>query len=237
VTNPCARGKRRRNVARAHGALRDKPQLMAKKGRKDKARKQAARAPANAPATPDAEPRASDQPERVSAEDAMSSSISLPPSSAPSAEPAPRNRLASNLFIALFLAYQLLMPLRYYLGGRGYDERFSWRMFSTLRMQECKVHVEERAGDEPRAVDLDKALQIAWIGMLERYRRPVVDKLLARRCAQEGVSEVRYERSCIDTDGSALPKTTVVRACASGKLAVNEGTQASALPDAHGATR
>ena len=217
---------------------------MAKKGRKDKARKQAARALHEQDSHASESRNAADQPERVSADRSEPSVATMPASSASDRARSSEtttlpiaNRLASNVFIALFLAYQLLMPLRYYLGGRGYDERFSWRMFSTLRMQECKVHVEERVGDEPRAVDLDKALQIAWIGMLERYRRPVVDKLLARRCAEEGVSEVRYERSCIDTDGSALPKTTVVRACASGKLEVNEGTRERAHQAAHGAAR
>src|SRR5690242_15394556 len=104
---------------------------MAKKGRKDKARK-SQRDSESAPARPEASSpqpgaAAADQPERVPA------AQSAAPSDA--GEDTPRNRLWSNVFIALFLAYQLAMPLRYYLGGRGYDERFSWRMFSTLRMQ------------------------------------------------------------------------------------------------------
>lgn len=151
------------------------------------------------------------------------------------AEP-PAIRGWSNALIAAFLLLQLALPLRYYLGGGGYDERFSWRMFSTLRMQQCKVKVRETIGDDTRAVDLQKALQIAWIGMLERYRRPVVDKLLARRCAAEGAREVHYERRCVDTDGSALPTTHVRMDCASGKLAV-EGEQESAVREQAGVER
>jgi hypothetical protein len=194
---------------------------MAKKGRKDKARKSSARAEPASTARPQA--ASHEQAERVPA---APSSPTAP--AQPAGDGVPRNRLWSNVFIALFLAYQLAMPLRYYLGGRGYDERFSWRMFSTLRMQECKVRVEETVAGSERKVDLDKALQIAWNGMLERYRRPVVDKLLARRCLQEHASEVRYERNCVDTDGSALPQTTVVRHCDSGQLDVHEGELAAA---------
>ena len=135
------------------------------------------------------------------------------------AEP-PAKRGWSNVLIAAFLLLQLALPLRYYLGGGGYDERFSWRMFSTLRMRQCKVKVSETIGDDRRSVDLQKALQIAWIGMLERYRRPVVDKLLARRCAAVGARAVHYQRSCVDTDGSKLPTTHVRMDCASGALSV-----------------
>lgn len=188
---------------------------MAKKGRKDKARKGAQRSPAGGGGA---------------AEDRADRAVPL---SEPSAEPAAATDAAvseasgspgpsrwTNAFIVLFLGYQLVMPLRYYLGGRGYDERFSWRMFSTVRMQECRVQVEERVGEQTRAVNLQKAVQIAWINMLERYRRPVVDKLLARRCEEESAREVRYTRTCVDTDGKALPETRVTMDCKSGRFRV-----------------
>jgi hypothetical protein len=153
-----------------------------------------------------------------------------PPPSAPAAplaaEPA-ASRTWSNALIVLFLAFHVVMPLRYYLGGGGYDERFSWRMFSTLRMHKCQVLVEETIGEDTRAVDLQKAVQIAWIGMLERYRRPVVDKLLARRCEQEHARSVRYERKCVDTDGSALPVERVSRDCGSGRSEASAGPRGS----------
>ena len=73
---------------------------------------------------------------------------------------------------------------------------------------------------------LQKEIQVAWIGMLERYRRPVVDKLLERRCAAGKASSVRFNRSCKDTDGSALPDSTVSLDCKSGKLAADDGAAA-----------
>ncbi|MBW2464764.1 MAG: hypothetical protein JRH11_24155, partial [Deltaproteobacteria bacterium] len=39
-----------------------------------------------------------------------------------------------NTLIVAFLAFQLLLPLRYYMGSDEFDERFAWRMFSPIRM-------------------------------------------------------------------------------------------------------
>src|SRR5262245_37769335 len=93
------------------------------------------------------------------------------------------SRRAVNLFILAFLAYQVAMPLRYYLGDRGYDERFSWRMFSTLRLQKCQVHVSEAtehaaAGGASafQEVTVKRDVQAAWVNLLERVRMPVVEK-------------------------------------------------------------
>jgi hypothetical protein len=129
------------------------------------------------------------------------------------------SRALGNALIAAFLLFQIAMPLRYYLGGRGYDERFSWRMFSSVRMQRCDVRVREVLdGDDERAVGLERELQVAWIGMLERYRSQVVDEFLARRCARDGVRRARYERACTDTDGTVLPRMHVALDCATERL-------------------
>jgi hypothetical protein len=129
-----------------------------------------------------------------------------------------RSRALSNAFIALFLLYQVAMPLRYYLGGRGDDERFSWRMFSSVRLQKCEVRVQEIVAGQSREVKLSQAVQIAWIGMLERNRPQAVEKLLRRRCRESGVTETRYTRRCRDTDGSALPPLELRMDCAHGDL-------------------
>jgi hypothetical protein len=142
------------------------------------------------------------------------------PSSAAQAGP---GRAASNAFIAFFLLCQIAMPLRYYLGGRGDDERFSWRMFSSVRMHKCTVRVQEVVAGHAREVDLGHAVQIAWIGMLERNRPQVVTKLLRRRCHERDVTEARYHRSCAGSDGAALPPLELAMSCASGTLASHGG--------------
>jgi hypothetical protein len=131
-----------------------------------------------------------------------------------------RQRRLANLFILAFLAFQVGMPLRYYLGGRGYDERFSWRMFSTLRMQQCEMQVTEASAGSPefKEVQVRGDLQAAWVSLLERVRRPVVEKYLRRRCERQGVVQVAYTRRCTDTDGSALPPQKLQMDCADRQL-------------------
>jgi hypothetical protein len=180
---------------------------MARRARKGKGEKPA-------PPSPQPESPAASREQATTAATDPASVTAAPPAT-PAAASAPASRTASTLLIALFLLYQLLMPLRYYLGGRGYDERFSWRMFSSVRMQQCRVVVSESTKDgDSRDLDLNREVQVAWIGMLERYRPQVVDKLLQRRCAEPDVSEARYVRNCKKTDGSALPELTVTLDCA-----------------------
>lgn len=135
--------------------------------------------------------------------------------------------MLANAFIALFLAYQVAMPLRYYMGGRGLDERFSWRMFSSVRMLECKVEVEEHVGDNgapyKRPVNLKKEIQIAWIGLLERGRSLVVEKLLKRRCNEAGVLKVDYALDCVAPDGTRLPTMSQHMMCSDQLLADGRG--------------
>lgn len=139
------------------------------------------------------------------------------PETTPSRTSSIQRRLA-NLFIAAFLAFQVAMPLRYYLGGRGYDERFSWRMFSSLRLQECDVRVEEISGGRARPVAVQRDVQVAWVKLLERVRMPVVEKYLARRCEGSAVDEVSYTLRCTDTGGASLPARTLRLRCSDRAL-------------------
>lgn len=139
----------------------------------------------------------------------------------------PRARLLANTFIALFLAYQVAMPLRYYMGGRGLDERFSWRMFSSVRMLDCNVdideHVEELGQTRQRDVNLKKEVQVAWIGLLERGRDLVIEKFLRRRCDEEGVVKVDYYLGCVAPDGAKWPAVNRHMMCSDRKLKDGRG--------------
>jgi hypothetical protein len=189
---------------------------MAKKGKRAKRRQDAAASSG----TP--QPAATRAAEVAATEPALAPTTPLSAGTgALAAGATATGRMLANALIVAFLAYQVAMPLRYYLGGRGYDERFSWRMFSTLRMQKCRVQVRETVDGEERPLVLKKEIQVAWIGMLERYRRGVVDKLLQRRCERAAATRVVYTRSCTDTDGSALPDNVVSIDCKSGALRVD----------------
>jgi hypothetical protein len=194
---------------------------MAKRGRKGKGQRTAA--PDAAPAEPVSKPTTVVmEPSAPSADSGIAPALRGGASS-PSAGSNRDSRALASTLIAAFLLFQVAMPLRYYLGGRGYDERFSWRMFSSVRMQRCNVQVRETGADgSDRKLDLERELQVAWIGMLERYRAQVVEELLRKRCAQPGTREVRYTRSCRDTDGSELPKIRATLDCARDVLAMRE---------------
>jgi hypothetical protein len=188
---------------------------MAKRGRKRKAHE-----PVAAAATG---PAAAASAAAVAVEADPAASPADEPSREPAAAPdATRARPVALAFIGLFLLFQIAMPLTYYLGGRGPDERFSWRMFSSVRMQKCSVRVDETAAGEERAVDLDREVQVAWVGMLERYRPAVVEKLLQRRCERAQASEVRFVRRCVETDGSKAPVLTVALDCQAGEFKRSE---------------
>jgi hypothetical protein len=131
--------------------------------------------------------------------------------------PSTAKRRRENWTIAAILAFQIAMPLSYYLSGRAYDERFSWRMFSTLRLRDCKVQVTEHlAGARSRNVNIERDVHVAWLRLLERARSAVIDAYLERRCQTEGVTSVDFVCHCKDTDGATLPPMERSLSCGEG---------------------
>lgn len=116
------------------------------------------------------------------------------------------------------LLVQALIPLRYYLGDDAYDERFSWRMFSAVRMQQCDIAASETTHGVTRPVRLIETIHVAWINTLRRNREAVMERYLEWRCEQDGVSRARLENECRTPDGREVP--TIVREieCASGEI-------------------
>lgn len=123
-------------------------------------------------------------------------------SSEPPSSETPVARTRQNLFIGAVLLLQILVPLSYYVSGRSYDERFSWRMFSTLRLRDCKVEVIEQPG--ARQVHIERDVHIAWLRLLERMRTGVVEAYLRRRCQNSDAQRVDFVCTCKDTDGRSL---------------------------------
>jgi hypothetical protein len=132
--------------------------------------------------------------------------------------PSTAKRRRENWTIAAILAFQIAMPLSYYLSGRAYDERFSWRMFSTLRLRDCKVQVTEHlSSGRTRNVNIERDVHVAWLRLLERMRSAVIDAYLERRCEIEGVTSVEFICRCHDTDGTALPPMERSLRCEGGQ--------------------
>jgi hypothetical protein len=128
-----------------------------------------------------------------------------------------------SLVIVLYLLWQVVVPLSYYLGDDVSDERFSWRMFSAIAYfhQTCVATVTEvesspSGGSTPsvQQLDLRRVLHPTWITLLNRNRRPVVDKFLWTRCQNEPrPTEIEYHRSCPLAGESRIPSVTLRLTC------------------------
>lgn len=124
----------------------------------------------------------------------------------------------ANLFIACFLAAQVVVPLRYYLGTAKYDERFSWRMFSAVRVMKCASEYREtRAGTETRLA-LSSLIHEAWITNIRRGRSRVIAAFLERRCGEDGVTGARIVNQCVDANGARVAPREWSMDCATGEV-------------------
>jgi len=136
------------------------------------------------------------------------------------AAPTGRARTWRNVLIVLFLLYQSIMPLWYYLGGEEPDERFSWRMFSSVRRRICQVAVYETVEQDGRLVEkpleLETQLPLYWVELFRYNHQPdLFRKFLKRRCEQAAILKVRFERTCSETDGSPADPYSMVLDCRS----------------------
>ena len=99
-----------------------------------------------------------------------------------------------RVFIAAFLVIQVALPLRYYLSGQSYDERFAWRMYSAQRMSQCQVSFS-RDGEAL----VPEGLHTSWAALLKRGRGSVVEAWGQRLCREE--SGVVLNWRCVHADG------------------------------------
>lgn len=138
-------------------------------------------------------------------------------------EPESSKRKLVLAFIALVLGLQVLIPLRYYLGDDAYDERFSWRMFSAVRVHRCQLRPTETAeAGGIRPINLNREIHRAWVTTLQRNRHTVSEKFLASRCAAEGIASVRLENLCVTPNGTRLEPLVWEMACATGAISAPE---------------
>ena len=102
-------------------------------------------------------------------------------------------------FIFVFLAVQLLLPLRYYVAHRDpHDERFAWRMFSPMRMARCNA----RFALDGRPIDLGRTFHEAWLELASRGRFVVIEAMAAHLCDQNPGKSVTVSLDCkyVDRD-------------------------------------
>lgn len=133
-----------------------------------------------------------------------------------------RRRLVMAVMVAL-LAIQALVPLRYYLGDDRFDERFSWRMFSAVRVYSCELTAFETRNGREQPKSLTSTIHVAWITTMRRNREAVMRRYLRWRCEQEGVEAARLVNRCTTPEGARIPDVVRSIDCASGALIAQGG--------------
>jgi hypothetical protein len=142
------------------------------------------------------------------------------------ASPAPgRARSRTNLLIGVYLLVQIALPLSYYLRADKSDERFAWRMFSSVKylQQTCIVSLGEwRPGGKLRPLPRDEFIgkvPYGWMQYLHRDRREVVGKFLGRYCAANpDIVELELLRKCAAPDGRRDTLESLKMDCRTGAL-------------------
>lgn len=143
--------------------------------------------------------------------------------------PAPpeRQRAWIRAFVAGFVGLQILIPATYYAGSDRYDERFSWRMFSAVRVTQCRPAASETTEEGGRRpIRLRRVIHQAWITNLARNREDVIRAFLERRCAEEGVATVTLVNQCVNAEGQRIPPLLWERDCDAGETTAPEPPEA-----------
>lgn len=123
--------------------------------------------------------------------------------------PSTPSRRWSSLFIGGFLVVMIVAPATYYLRGDPFDERFAWRMFSSVRTLRCKIEINERTSKTRGAgtkVDPKRIVPGTWVKHLERAQPKVVAHYLESRCSPE-TRQVVMSRACLTTSGARGPSS------------------------------
>ncbi len=116
------------------------------------------------------------------------------------------SRRRTLLLIHLYLAIQLLAPAGYYLWRFDrYDERFAWRMFSSVRQSQCGAIGNFRAPPQfildGQTVPLESEFHEAWVNLARRARPDVLVAIGERLCARHPGASVFLRYECRDLHG------------------------------------
>ena len=120
---------------------------------------------------------------------------------------------SSYAWLWLLVAVQVAIPASYYWRADRDDERFAWRMFSTVRVRSCDVTVREQRAGKFHALELEKVLHASWRAALARGRRRVIEQFLQKRCNDGAFEAVKFVRSCREVDRDKVPEQRVTLDC------------------------
>ena len=140
------------------------------------------------------------------------------------ASPPPgRARSITSVLIAVYVLWQLVLPLTYYLGDDRSDERFAWRMFSAVNylQRTCIVSLGEwRPGGDLRPLKREEFIEmvpLGWRRLLHRDRDAVIRKFLWTHCqGNPELVEAELIRKCKAEDGMGASLDSMKMNCGSG---------------------
>lgn len=119
---------------------------------------------------------------------------------------------AARPLAALYLVVQLAVPAAYYARSDRHDERFSWRMFSPMRMTTC----QPVARVDGRPVALAAHFHEAWIQLARRGRRSVLEEMGRTLCRKHPGAAVTLEVVC-EYQGGATAKQALAPCIGQGR--------------------
>lgn len=136
--------------------------------------------------------------------------------------------------LLFFFGAQMWVVSSYYRGDYPWDERFSWRMFSTVRSLSCKPRLwftdpQRSASSGQLCPDgrtrgcsplrLSGQYHMVWVNLLKRGRLQVLDRVARDRCQSLGEgAAVFIELSCPDPEpphASIEVQSSLIDLCAS----------------------
>ena len=100
--------------------------------------------------------------------------------------------------LVLFFGIQMYAPIRYYLGDYPWDERFSWRMFSTVRTLKCRPQLWSQQSDDSRRqpLRLSREMHMVWVNLMKRGRLRVVEEFARSYCQRRPETALYISLSC-----------------------------------------
>jgi hypothetical protein len=100
-------------------------------------------------------------------------------------------------FILAFIAVQLLLPLHYYVLRKDkHDERWTWRMFSPMRMARCQSSFTL----DGQPANLSATFHEAWLEVVERGRVSVIKHMARKLCDDHPGQAVEVKLDCTYLD-------------------------------------
>ncbi len=142
-----------------------------------------------------------------------------------SSPPPGQPRLITSFFIAAYLLCQLALPLSYYAGEDKSDERFAWRMFSTIHFlrKTCVLSLGEwRPGGRLRPLTNEELINTVprrWMKLFFRNWVAIVEKVLRSHCRKNpALSAVELRRKCDAADGSGKTLDSIKMSCPTGEI-------------------